>query len=139
MRSDSLVKRNELVKTTNDNYTDASACTAAYLTWADARLRAYLRERGVSKKALPTSRPGLLQEIRIRWVQMANSAMYNTIRGMINSGVVSAEDMLSHILELLSGTADQSKEYANGKAAAGEGACFDHFLSQHIHFILNLI
>lgn len=42
-------------------YNDVSARTAAYLVWPDARLRAYLRERGVSEAALPTNRPGLLR------------------------------------------------------------------------------
>jgi hypothetical protein len=42
-------------------YHDASARTASYVVWPDARLRAYLRERGVSEAALPTNRPGLLR------------------------------------------------------------------------------
>lgn len=42
-------------------YHDVSARTAAYHVWPDARLRAYLRERGVSEAALPTNRPGLLR------------------------------------------------------------------------------
>jgi hypothetical protein len=42
-------------------YNDVSARTAAYHVWPDARLRAYLRERGVSEAALPTNRPGLLR------------------------------------------------------------------------------
>jgi hypothetical protein len=61
LRSGAQVKRDELVKAINDKYKDASTKTAAYLTWPDARLRAYLRERGVSERALPTSRPGLLR------------------------------------------------------------------------------
>jgi Putative nuclear envelope organisation protein len=61
LRSGAQVKRDELVKAINDKYKDASTRTAAYLTWPDARLRAYLRERGVSERALPTSRPGLLR------------------------------------------------------------------------------
>jgi len=38
-----------------------NARTASYLTWPDARLRAYLRERGMSENNLPTTRPGLLR------------------------------------------------------------------------------
>jgi len=122
MRSDAQVKRDELVKAINDKYKDASARTAAYLTWPDARLRAYLRERGVSEAALPTSRPGLLQETRIKWIQTQNSssALYNKVRDLINSSVHSAEDTLTKVLELLSGTADQSKEYASEKASQGK-------------------
>ena len=35
---------------------------AEYLVWPDARLRAYLREHGVSEAHLPGDRPGLLRE-----------------------------------------------------------------------------
>ena len=43
-------------------YNDYSARVAEYLIWPDARLRVYLRERGMSEELLPTSRPGLLRE-----------------------------------------------------------------------------
>ena len=43
-------------------YNDYNAGTAAYLTWPDARLRAYLREHGVSEEFVPGGRPGLLRE-----------------------------------------------------------------------------
>lgn len=46
----------------NAKYSEANARTAAYLTWPDARLRAYLRNQGISEDALPTSRPGLLRK-----------------------------------------------------------------------------
>ena len=117
MRSDAQSTRDELVKSINDKYTDASARTAGYLVWPDARLRAYLRERGVSEKALPTSRPGLLQETRIRWVQTTNHAetLYNTLRDRISSGVTSTKDTFFLMLKLLWSMADKSKKYANDK------------------------
>ena len=122
IRSDAQVKRDELVKLINDKYTDAPARTAVYLSWPDTRLRVYLRERGVSEKALPTSRPGLLQETRIRWVQTTSraDALYNTICDLIKSGVTSAEDTLFHILELLWSMYDQSKQYVSEKTAQGK-------------------
>ena len=122
MRSDAQVKRDELVKLISDKYADASARTAVYLSWPDARLRTYLRERGMSEKALPNSRPGLLQETRVRWVQTTNRAvaLYNTIRDMINSGIVFAENTLFYILESLSSMANQSKECASEKVAQGK-------------------
>lgn len=61
MRSDAQVRRDELVGMINDKYDGAAARAAAYLVWPDARLRAYLRERGISEQALPTGRPGLLR------------------------------------------------------------------------------
>jgi hypothetical protein len=149
LRSDAQVKRDELIKAINDKYKDASTRTAAYLTWPDARLRAYLRQRGVSERALPTSRPGLLresslprryshylstkniEETRIRWVQTSNRAeqLFTKIRDLINSSVSSAEDTLRQILELLTGSVDYSKDYANekyahGKSSAGEWKSF---------------
>ncbi|KAF7971961.1 hypothetical protein HWV62_19349 [Athelia sp. TMB] len=122
MKSDAQAKRDELVKAINDKYTDVSARTAAYLAWPDARLRAYLRERGISEAALPTSRPGLLQETRIRWVQTTTRAdnLYAKIAELINTGVHSAEDSLHQIYELLVGSADAGKAYADKKAAQGK-------------------
>ena len=122
IRFDAQAKRNELVKLINDKYADASARTSVYLSWPDSRLRVYLRERGVSEKALPTSRPGLLRETRIRWVQTTSraDALYRTICDLIKSGVTSAQDTLCHILELLWSMSDQSKQYVSEKAAQGK-------------------
>ncbi|KAF8658427.1 hypothetical protein AX16_001978 [Volvariella volvacea WC 439] len=69
IRSDTQLKRDELVKLADDKYTDAAERMANYLIWPDARLRAFLRERGINEGKLPTSRSGLLQEVRVRYVQ----------------------------------------------------------------------
>ena len=99
-------------------YTDASDNVASYLVWPDARLRAYLRERGISENALPTNRPGLLrksdvfslhfrlnlyaEETRIRWVQTTNRAetIFARLRDIINSSVEAAEEKVARILEV---------------------------------------
>ncbi|KAF9234015.1 hypothetical protein BU15DRAFT_66091 [Melanogaster broomeanus] len=95
----------ELVKLIHSKYTDASEKTASYLVWPDARLRAYLRERGVSESALPTSRPGLLQETRIRWVQAHTRAetIFAKLKEIVNSSVEVVEEKLSQVLKVLSG------------------------------------
>ena len=78
LRSDAQVKRDVLIELVNDKcvilrvrcskanslfrYNDYSARMAAYLIWPDARLRAYLREKGMDEEYLPTSRTGLLRE-----------------------------------------------------------------------------
>jgi len=103
-------------------YNDVSARTAAYLVWPDARLRAYLRERGVSEAALPTNRPGLLQETRIRWVQTSNRAetIFTKLNEIINSGVGAVEDRLARILELLSGHLHYASEKTSDARAYAE-------------------
>ncbi len=68
LRSDAQVKRDALTKLMNDKYTNLATITAVYLTWPDARLRAYLRAHGLDDAYLPTTRPGLLHEVRIRYV-----------------------------------------------------------------------
>ena len=110
-------QRDELIKLIQSKYHGAAASTQHYLAWPDARLRAYLRERGISEDALPTSRPGLLQETRIRWVQSKTRAetMYEKVSELVNSGVEAAEEKLAQILELLTGTAHESAEYAEKK------------------------
>jgi len=66
LRSDAQVKRDELHKLMSDKYTVLRDTSAEYLTWPDARLRAYIRADGVDEKYIPTTRPGLLQEVRVR-------------------------------------------------------------------------
>jgi hypothetical protein len=111
LKSDAQASRDKLLKLINDKYTDHASRTSSYLTWPDARLRAYLRSHGLSEDDLPNSRPGLLQEVRIRYVQSANSAqtLFNNIREVLNSGVEAAEEKISQILELLSGSYDNVK------------------------------
>ncbi len=104
-----------------EKYTDVSSCTAAYLTWPDARLRTYLHEHGVSDAKLPTSRPGLPQEVRNRWVQTSGraSAVWHRVKGIFDSGVAVGEDKLGQILDILTGSAEGAKEGAKEGAYAG--------------------
>ncbi|KAK7443562.1 hypothetical protein VKT23_015735 [Stygiomarasmius scandens] len=117
LRSDAQIKRDELVGLMNDKYHAVSDKTAAYLVWPDARLRAYLRERGISENLVPTTRPGLLQEVRIRWVQTQNrsEALYQSIREIVNSNIEVAEDKLHQLWELMSG------QYTGAKKRTEEG------------------
>ena len=79
LRSDAQKTRDELMKMMEDKYTDVSSRTAAYLTWPDARLRAYLpRERHLRRQALnhpPWPSPGGAHPLDTsqlaRWVALA--------------------------------------------------------------------
>lgn len=99
---------------------DYSGRSADYLTWPDARLRVYLRTHGIPEDGLPTCRPGLLQETRIRYVQTTNSAQafLNRIRDLINSGVEVTEEKIHQVLGLLTGTYEDAK--ASGEKRAAE-------------------
>ncbi|KAF8999783.1 hypothetical protein BDQ17DRAFT_733076 [Cyathus striatus] len=122
MRSDAQVKRDELVKAANEKWTDVNAKSAAYLTWPDARLRAYLREHGVSEDMVPGDRPGLLQEVRIRWIQTQTraEAIFTKIKDIVNGGVLTIEDALHRVLVLLSGGWEETKEKTYEGLRAGE-------------------
>jgi hypothetical protein len=128
LRSDAQVKRDELVKLFNEKYNDASARTATYLTWPDARLRAWLRSNGYSEEYLPTGRPSLLHEVRIRWVQTNNrvESLLNSIRLAISNSVETCENKLTAILELLTGTKDQAvrdaEKYASEASRSASSA-----------------
>ncbi|KAJ7079992.1 hypothetical protein B0H15DRAFT_857617 [Mycena belliarum] len=117
-------KRDELIKLMQAKYDGAASATSTgYFTWPDARLRAYLRNHGVDESALPTSRPGLLQEVRIRWVQTTTA--FERLREMINSGIETTEDTITHIMELLKGDGDKAKGEAykaKGEAYKAKGA-----------------
>lgn len=69
---------------------------------------------------LPTSRPGLLQETRIRYVQATNTtqAFLNRIRDLISSGVELTEETIHQVLGLLTGTYEDTK--ASGEKRASE-------------------
>ncbi|CAE6443715.1 unnamed protein product [Rhizoctonia solani] len=125
MRSDAQVKRDEMVDLMNRKYNAASAKTADYLTWPDARLRAYLRAHGVDDSQIPADRPGLLHETRIRWVQ-TTTAVENFMQGIkntVDNGYVWTEQKLSAIMNILGGhkqaaqrKASEAGNYANQKA-----------------------
>lgn len=106
--------------TTYFRHKDYNGRSAAYLTWPDARLRAYLRTHGLPEDNVPTSRPGLLQETRIRYVQTTNSAQafINRIRDLMNSGVELTEEKIHQVLNLLTGTYEDTK--ASGEKRASE-------------------
>lgn len=67
MKSDTQKKREELMKMVNDKYSSMSGTingkAAEYLTWPDARLRAFLREKDYDEqKVIPGDRPGLIRK-----------------------------------------------------------------------------
>ncbi|KAJ3780510.1 hypothetical protein GGU11DRAFT_721244 [Lentinula aff. detonsa] len=122
LRSDSQVRKDEIVSLFRAKYYSAasiiSSSTAPYLTWPDARLRAFLRESGVSESMLPTSRPSLLQEVRIRWVRTSTSAerMLARLKEVLDDNVVGpVEDRLVRAWEVLKGAGGDSQEYAEEK------------------------
>ncbi|KAG8215297.1 lactate/malate dehydrogenase [Butyriboletus roseoflavus] len=125
--------RKDLVDLINTKYSNVSAKVASYLVWPDARLRIYLRERGISENVLPTNRPGLLrksdassphlclniyaEETRIRWVQTSTRAetIFARLKEIINSSVEAAEEKVAQIFEVLSGHPRDAARYASEK------------------------
>ncbi|KAJ3913211.1 hypothetical protein F5877DRAFT_93287 [Lentinula edodes] len=127
MRSDAQVKEDEMLSLFKEKYHSTSSTlssyNAPYLSWPNARLRAYLRESGVSENKLPTSRPTLLQEVRIRWVRSASSAerMLARLKEILDDNVVGpVEDRLARAWEVLKGAGGESKEYAEEKYAESQ-------------------
>jgi hypothetical protein len=117
-------RRDELLELMYDKYTASTAATAAYLTWPDARLRSYLRLHGISEDYLPTSRPGLLQEVRIRWVQ--TQTMWTRVKDIVGGVEGEVEDRISKLWSLLKGEGYKAKGEAekgwfNTKGEAKEG------------------
>jgi hypothetical protein len=120
-----------LCSLTFDRYTDIHARLAPYLTWPDARLRAYLRESGVPEDKIPSSRPGLLQETRIRWVhaQSRADALWSKLKDVVNDVEEGVEDRLWNVWALMrggweEGMAKGEKGFEEGKRK-GEGAYAD--------------
>ena len=114
LRSDAQKTRGELVKLMQEKYTNVASRTAKYLTWPNARLRPYLRENGISDDTLPTTRPRLLQELRIRWTQAKWRAgtLWRPVKDIFDSGVEVTKNKLL-ILAILAGGAEDANEGAN--------------------------
>ena len=102
IRSDAQKTRDQLVKLMQDKYAEYNARTAPYLVWPDARLRAYLREHGVSENMVPTSRPGLLQEVRIRYVQTQGraEAIIGKVKGALHDATEAAEERIGKVSDI---------------------------------------
>jgi hypothetical protein len=77
IRSDAQKRRDELVKMFNDKYSNLAGAingrAVEYLTWPDARLRAFLREKDYDEeKVLPGTRAGLIRESYYTFVIIIN-------------------------------------------------------------------
>lgn len=105
-------------------YTSAANRSAEYLTWPDARLRAYLRMHGLPESQLPTSRPGLLHEVRIRYViaQTRIDALIQNIRDAVYGSIETAEEKLGSVLGMLGGVKDEAEIKKRDAAASASKA-----------------
>ena len=141
IQSDAQVKRDELAKLANEKYAhpvlqislillsdfyryeDVHARSAPYLTWPDARLRAYLRERGVPEDMVPTARPGLLQETRIRWVQARSraDALWAKLKDIVNGVEEGVEVRLWNVWALMRGGLEEGMGWGE-KGFEGKGS-----------------
>ncbi|KAJ7160984.1 hypothetical protein C8R46DRAFT_1223330 [Mycena filopes] len=106
--------RSKLVKMMQANFDDI-ATSAAYLIWPNARLHPYLRNHGLAETALPTSRPGRLQETRIRWIQTQTPSEH-----VREAAVETTEETLASILNVLAGEAKNGADSANKQAEEGK-------------------
>lgn len=109
IKSDYEANRDEMVKMISDKYHQKT--DAPYLAWPDARLRAYLRDHGVDDTKY-TDRPSLVHETRIRYVQATSrvESLLAKIREAIGGSVDYAEEKLSGVLEMLTGSSKLSAE-----------------------------
>jgi len=78
---------------------------------------------GLPESQLPTSRPGLLHEVRIRYViaQTRVEALIQNIRDAVYGSIETAEEKLGGILSML-GHAKDEAEVKRREAAAGAAA-----------------
>ncbi|KZT59582.1 hypothetical protein CALCODRAFT_449991 [Calocera cornea HHB12733] len=126
VRSDAQKRRDELVNLIHEKYDGAQHRAAAYLTWPDARLRAYLRNNGVDETKIPgMDRPTLLQETRIRWVQTTSTIdnLLASVRQYVQSGYTFAEDKVEELKEMIGvGKASADRELKREKKVAYSAA-----------------
>lgn len=106
-----------MIKMISDKYHQKT--DAPYLAWPDARLRAYLRDHGVDDTKY-TSRPSLVHEVRIRYVQAGSriESLLAKIREAVGGSVDYAEEKLAGVLEMLTGVSKHSPEEVLSKGIA---------------------
>ncbi|GLB44187.1 putative stress-responsive nuclear envelope protein [Lyophyllum shimeji] len=124
-RSAAQMKRDELVKLISEKYYTTTA--PPYLAWPDARLRAYLRQHGISEEKLPLTRPGLLQEVRILWVQAepTSETLWERVKEIVGSVGEGAEERLSRIWSILRGKCYENEKYAEEKYQEGKARAME--------------
>lgn len=67
IKSDYEAKRDEYIKLAQKHGSSLTDTTKDYISWSDARLKAYLRSTGLSLEKTPSSREGLMREMRARF------------------------------------------------------------------------
>lgn len=67
IKSDFQAKRDEYINLAQKHGNSLSDSAKEYINWSDARLKAYLRQTGLSFEKTPKSRDGLLREMRARF------------------------------------------------------------------------
>jgi len=83
---------------------------------------------GLPESQLPTSRPGLLHEVRIRYViaQTRIEALIQNIRDAVYGSIETAEEKLGGVLGMLGGVKDEvevkRREAAASASSAAEAA-----------------
>ncbi|KDQ11255.1 hypothetical protein BOTBODRAFT_163031 [Botryobasidium botryosum FD-172 SS1] len=104
------IKRDELIQLMNAKYHDYSCRSAPYLSWPDARLRAYLRDHASpatqSRISHSTSRADLLHDVRLQWPHTPNTRLESVlyaIKDKLSSGAEVAEEKVAAVLEMLTG------------------------------------
>jgi hypothetical protein len=79
---------------------------------------------GLPESQLPTSRPGLLHEVRIRYViaQTRIEALIQNIRDAVYGSIETAEEKLGGVLGMLSGVKDEAEVKRRAAAASASSA-----------------
>lgn len=67
IKSDFQAKRDEYISLAQKHGSSWADSTKEYINWSDARLKAYLRQTGLSLEKTPTTRDGLMREMRARF------------------------------------------------------------------------
>lgn len=67
IKSDFEAKRDEYINLAQKHGNSVGETAREYINWSDARLKAYLRQTGLSADKTPTTRKGLLREMRARF------------------------------------------------------------------------
>ena len=112
LKSDAQATKGQVTQLFKDNYNDAASKTTEYVTWSDARIRAWLRDHDINV-AQGTNRDQLVQTMRDNYVstQHGLNDLLSSVQEWLASGVHVAEDKVGAALELLKGAVGTGMGY----------------------------
>lgn len=122
IKSDYEAKRDDLIALVQKHGNAVTDSARDYYAWSDARIRGYLRQTGLSLDRTPSTREGLLREMRARF--QPQKGIFDQLKDGIRHVVESVQDAAGNaeakakVASVSASSASSAASVAASKAAA---------------------